>query len=58
MLISSACALHDLLAVVIDESTLYMTDSIWDGSVLAIVNVVLSSCKSWAITPDCELTVV
>ncbi len=52
VLISSAYALHDSLAVVIDESTLDMTDSICDGSVLAIVDVVLYSCRSWAVTPD------
>ncbi len=54
---SSACALHDLLTVVIVESTCDMTDSIWDGSVLVVGTVVFPSCASWASIFVCEATV-
>jgi hypothetical protein len=43
MLMSSMCALYDSLAVVMDESTLEMTDSSCDGKVLAMVKEVLLS---------------
>ncbi len=54
---SSRCALYESLAVVMDESTLEMTDLSCDGKVLVIVEEVVLSCISCAIIPLSELTV-